>query len=71
MRVKRAPVKYEDICINGMRVLVAEDNELNMEIARFMLEKNGLQVECASDGVEAIDKYAGSEPGYYDAAFPV
>ena len=64
-----APVKYEDICINGMRVLVAEDNELNMEIARFMLEKNGLQVECASDGLEAIDKYAGSEPGYYDAVF--
>ena len=64
-----SPVKYEDISIEGMRVLVAEDNELNMEIARFMLEKNGLSVECASDGVEAACKYADSEPGYYDAIF--
>ena len=64
-----APVQYEDVSIEGKRVLVVEDNELNMEIAVFMLEKNGLKIECATDGVEAVDKYAGNKSGYYDAIF--
>lgn len=37
-----------------MRALIAEDNELNMEIAKFMLENNGIRVECAADGEEAV-----------------
>ena len=56
----------EDISLEGMRALVAEDNELNQEIAKFLLEENGIQVECVADGKEAVEKFAGSVPGYYD-----
>lgn len=55
--------------IDELRVLVAEDNELNMEIVQFMLEKNGVAVECASDGLQAVQRFKDSEPGYYDAVF--
>ena len=59
----------EDISLEGKYVLVAEDNELNMEIVKFMLENNGVHVECAADGLEAARKFAESAPGYYDAIF--
>lgn len=55
--------------VEGMRVIVAEDNELNMEIAQFMLENNGIMVECARDGVEAVELFEKSNPGYYNAIF--
>lgn len=61
---KAAP--REEVAVEGLRVLVVEDNELNMEIAKYMLEENGMQVECAEDGVEAVNKFEQSEPGYYD-----
>ena len=54
------------ISLEGLRALVVEDNELNMEIASFMLEDNGIIVDCAKDGLEAIGKFEKSEPGYYD-----
>ncbi len=50
------------VCVH----LVVEDNELNMEIASFMLEDNGIIVDCAKDGLEAIGKFEKSEPGYYN-----
>lgn len=62
-------VRYEEIAVEGLRVLIAEDNELNMEIAKFMLEKNGILVDCATNGEEAVEKYESSAPGYYDAIF--
>ena len=55
--------------MEGLRVLVVEDNELNMEIAQFILENNHIQVECAWDGVEAVQKFETTEPGYYDAIY--
>ncbi len=62
-------VDYESISIAGLRVLIAEDNELNMEIAKFILEDNGLQVECARDGAEAVSMFQCSAEGYYDVIF--
>ena len=59
-------IRQKEISIDGLRVLVAEDNELNMEIAKYMLEENGMQVECAVDGTDAVSKFEQSEPGYYD-----
>lgn len=50
---------------NGSRVLLVEDNELNREIARYMLEEAGLVVEEAGDGQEAVDKFAASPVEYY------
>lgn len=57
---------YNNISLEGLHVLVVEDNEINMEIAKFLLEDQGMIVECASDGEEAIAMFEKSEPGYYD-----
>lgn len=59
----------KEISLKGMRALIAEDNELNMEIAKFMLENNGICVECAADGAEAVEKFEKTQPGYYDVIF--
>lgn len=50
----------------GKRVLIAEDNELNMEIAAEILKTAGLMVEGAGDGREAVAMAEASEAGYYD-----
>lgn len=59
----------DNVSIEGMRVLIAEDNDLNLEIAQFMLENNGITVECAKDGSEAVKMFEKSDPGYYNAIF--
>ena len=59
----------EDIPLEGLHALIAEDNELNLEIAKLMLEETGIGVECAADGKEAVAKFEESEPGYYDVIF--
>lgn len=61
--------KVEDcapLSLKGLRALVVEDNELNMEIAKFILEDQGIQVECAWDGKEALDMFEDSVFGYYN-----
>lgn len=47
------------------RILLAEDNELNQEIAKTILEEVGLTVEIAENGQIAVDMLQKSEPGYY------
>lgn len=59
----------ETVSLEGRRALLVEDNELNMEIAQFMLESNGILTDEASDGAEAAAKFAASAPGYYDMIF--
>ncbi len=51
---------------DGIRVLVAEDNELNMEIAEFILTQNGASVTCAADGEQAVDVWQKSAVGEFD-----
>ncbi|MDO4545780.1 MAG: response regulator [Bacillota bacterium] len=51
----------------GKRVLVAEDNDLNAKITTFLLEEQGLAVEVARNGKEALEMVRDSEAGYYDA----
>ena len=53
--------------LEGMRVLLAEDNELNAEIAEFVLEQAGVEMELATNGQEALEMFCASEPDYYDA----
>lgn len=55
--------------IAGKKALLAEDNELNMEIAVFLLEEEGLIIEQASNGKEAAEKFAASAVGEYDIIF--
>lgn len=50
---------------SGRRVLLVEDNDLNREIAREVLEISGLTVEEAENGQIAVDKFSASEEDYY------
>ena len=52
--------------ISGVRILLVEDNELNAEIAEFMLTENGAKVETVNNGLEAVQHFEASEPGTYD-----
>ena len=52
--------------IRGLHILLAEDNELNMEIAEFMLQNEGADVSKAWNGQEAVELFRNSEPGEFD-----
>ena len=52
--------------IKGLNILLAEDNELNMEIAEFVLQNEGADVTKAWDGQEAVELFRNSEPGEFD-----
>jgi len=51
----------------GRTVLLCEDNALNTEIARMLLQNQGLMVECASNGREGLEKFSASAPRYFSA----
>ena len=57
---------YDENRFQGKRILLAEDNALNAEIATEILEMTGMTVEHAADGVEAVDKLVACADGYYD-----
>ncbi len=64
-----APVPGEaarEYDFSGKRVLLAEDIELNREIAGEILRQTGMEVEFAGDGAECVDMLAAREAGYYD-----
>ena len=52
--------------IKGLHILLAEDNELNMEIAEFVIQNEGADVTKAWDGQEAVELFRNSEPGEFD-----
>ena len=52
--------------IKGLHILLAEDNELNMEIAEFVLQNEGADVTKAWNGQEAFELFRNSEPGEFD-----
>lgn len=52
--------------LRGVRILLVEDNELNREIAQYLLGDEGAEVELAVDGQEALEIFAAREPAYYD-----
>ena len=53
--------------VTGKRLLLAEDNAVNMEIAGMILTQAGFEVETAENGQIALDMLSASEAGYYDA----
>ncbi len=55
-----------ELNLEGMRVMLVEDNELNMEIACFMLEDVGIDVTCVENGALAVEKFRDSEKGSFD-----
>ncbi len=55
--------------VSGKRILLVEDNELNQEIAQYMLEENGLEVTLAVNGKEALDIFRESPPHTFQLVF--
>lgn len=53
--------------ISGMKLLIVEDNELNLEIAKYLLEDAGAVTDTAADGEQAVKKFTQSPEGTYDA----
>ncbi len=53
-------------CIRGLKLLLVEDNDLNMEIAKFLLEEEGVAVVEARNGKEAVETFASSVPFDFD-----
>ncbi|MDD3220693.1 MAG: response regulator [Lachnospiraceae bacterium] len=64
---KEIEKKQEQIDFKGMHVLLAEDNEMNMEIAVDILTKAGMDITQAVNGKEALDMFTNSEPDTYKA----
>ena len=62
-----APRALDRTEFEGLRVLLAEDNDLNAEIACELLAEAGLVVERAGDGAEACVMFEASKIGYFDA----
>ena len=59
-------VAAEDSGLDGLKVLLVEDMELNREIACEILREVGATVACAENGQEAVDAFLGSAPGTFD-----
>ncbi len=55
-----------ELNLEGMRVMLVEDNELNTEIAQFMLEEVGITVTCVENGKLAVEMFQDSETGNFD-----
>lgn len=56
-----------EIQFAGERILLVEDNELNLEVAASLLEMKGLTIESACNGLQALEKFCSTPVGYYDA----
>ena len=69
-KYSKEPIKPENedttYSISGLKLLIAEDNAINMEIAEYLAEDAGAEVVKAFDGKEAVEKFAASEEDEFD-----
>lgn len=65
-RLEETAREFQTDCFKGKRILLAEDNELNAEIAIAILEEAGFLVDRAEDGILCVDMLEKAAPGYYD-----
>ena len=63
---EETPAETADRSLAGTRVLLAEDNDLNAEIAVALLDMQGVEARRAANGREAVDMFDASEPGAFD-----
>lgn len=63
---KKTTKELKHIRFDGIHTLLVEDNELNMEIAKFMLEQLGMTVTMAWNGQEAVERFKESEESGFD-----
>lgn len=61
--------EQKGISLNGLKILAAEDNEINAEILVELLEIEGVECEIACNGQEALEKFTASAPDRYDMIF--
>ncbi|MCR5088530.1 MAG: response regulator [Oscillospiraceae bacterium] len=59
--------EIEELSLKGMHILLAEDNDINAEIAILVLEEFGVGADRAEDGARAVEMFEQSAPGYYNA----
>lgn len=64
-----SPNETQDQSLEGLKILAAEDNEINAEILCELLDIEGAECEIASNGKEALEKFEASKPGRYDLIF--
>lgn len=66
-----APSEEESTCqdFHGKRVLLAEDNELNREIAEEIIGSTGVTMECVENGLQAVERFKEKGSWYYDLIF--
>lgn len=57
---------FDEVKLNGKKILLVEDNELNREIAEEIISETGVTVESAENGLEALEKFEKSDENYYD-----
>ena len=67
MKDRNETEEKTETSIQGLHVLLTEDNELNMEIAEFVLQNEGAVVTKAWNGQKAVDIFRKSRPGEFDA----
>ncbi len=65
--VDKLEEKEPEMMLSGRRVLLAEDNELNWEIAEELLSEEGLALDWAENGQLCVEMFERAEQGYYDA----
>ncbi len=61
--------QFKENDFTGRKALLVEDNELNTEIAKELLEMTGINVECATNGAEAVEMVSDRGSDYYDIIF--
>lgn len=71
------PIKLDTVCleeseeeetsIEGMKILLVEDNDLNLEVAQYILEDAGAQIVVARNGLESVELFKQSESNSFDA----
>ena len=64
-----AAASSDEISIEGLKVLAAEDNEINAEILAELLSDEGVTCDIAHNGRECLEKFKDSKPGTYDIIF--
>lgn len=66
-RCAKPAAPERDGSLSGYRILVADDNSLNLEITGELLGMHGAAVETVANGLEALERFEASAPGFYDA----
>ena len=63
---KEETAQPDNMSLEGVNILLVEDNPLNQDIAKFLLENMGAKIQMANNGQEAVEQFSASQPGDID-----